>query len=127
MQPPSEPNTDSLEPGEQAASLPDPMATTGSLEPAKVGALLAGLDLNDSHSVLFFGSAAQEQLTSVSDSMLERVRTKDVGPAGEALNDMVLTLRGYPRDTDAKWPEARRHAARLARKMGMTYGKFLGK
>ncbi len=95
MQPPSEPNTDFLEPGEQAASLPDPMATTGSLEPAKVGALLADLDLNDSHSVLFFGSAAQEQLTTVSDSMLERVRAKDVGPAGEALNDMVLTLRGF--------------------------------
>ena len=86
MQPPSEPKTDSLQADQQPASPPDPMATTGSLEPAKVAALLADLDLNDSHSVLFFGSAAQEQLTSVSDSMLERVRTKDVGPAGEALN-----------------------------------------
>jgi uncharacterized protein YaaN involved in tellurite resistance len=27
--------------------------------------------------------------------MLERVRTKDLGPAGSALNDMVLTLRGF--------------------------------
>ena len=95
MQPPSEPKTDSLQADQQPASPPDPMATTGSLEPAKVAALLADLDLNDSHSVLFFGSAAQEQLTTVSDSMLERVRTKDVGPAGEALNDMVLTLRGF--------------------------------
>ena len=58
-------------------------------------ALLADLDLNDSHAVLFFGSRAQEQLTTVSDSMLERVRAKDIGPAGEALNDMVLTLRGF--------------------------------
>lgn len=57
--------------------------------------LLAELDLNDSHSVLFFGSRAQEQLTTVSDRMLERVRNKDVGPAGGALNDMVLTLRGF--------------------------------
>ena len=65
------------------------------LEPAKVAELLAELDLNDSHSILFFGSRAQEQLTTVSDSMLERVRTKDVGPAGAALNDMVLTLRGF--------------------------------
>ena len=47
----------------------------------------------------FFGSKAQEQLTSVSDSMLERVRSKDVGPAGDALNEMVLTLRGFdPRE-----------------------------
>ena len=57
--------------------------------------LLAELDLSDSHSILFFGASAQERLTDVSDSMLERVRTKDVGPAGEALNDMVATLRGF--------------------------------
>jgi uncharacterized protein YaaN involved in tellurite resistance len=57
--------------------------------------LLAELNLDDSHSVLFFGSRAQEQLTTVSDSMLERVRSKDIGLAGSALNDMVLTLRGF--------------------------------
>ena len=49
----------------------------------------------DSHSILFFGSRAQEELTTVSDRMLEKVRTKDLGPAGSALNDMVLTLRGF--------------------------------
>jgi uncharacterized protein YaaN involved in tellurite resistance len=65
------------------------------LEPAKVAELQAELDLADSHSILFFGSRAQEQLTTVSDGMLERVRAKDIGPAGAALNDMVLTLRGF--------------------------------
>jgi len=57
--------------------------------------LLAELDLDDSHSVLFFGSRAQEELTTVSDRMLERVRSKDLGPAGSALSEMVLTLRGF--------------------------------
>ncbi|MGD8931375.1 MAG: toxic anion resistance protein, partial [Chromatiales bacterium] len=57
--------------------------------------LLTELDLTDSHSILFFGSKAQEQLTRVSDQMLERVRSKDLGAAGDALNDMVLTLRGF--------------------------------
>ncbi|MCU0970196.1 MAG: toxic anion resistance protein [Gammaproteobacteria bacterium] len=57
--------------------------------------LLAELDLSDSHSILFFGSRAQEELTTVSDRMLERVRNKDIGPAGNALNEMVLTLRGF--------------------------------
>jgi uncharacterized protein YaaN involved in tellurite resistance len=65
------------------------------IEPAEVKALSAELDLKDSHSVLFFGSRAQEQLTTVSDGMLDRVRVKEVGPAGEALNDMILTLRGF--------------------------------
>jgi uncharacterized protein YaaN involved in tellurite resistance len=67
----------------------------GAPAPAEVADALAELDLSDSHSILFFGSRAQEQLTTVSDSMLERVRVKDVGPAGEALNDMVATLRGF--------------------------------
>lgn len=63
--------------------------------PQDLAPYLQELDLSDSRSVLFFGSRAQEQLTSVSDSMLERVRNKDVGPAGEALSEMVLTLRGF--------------------------------
>lgn len=62
---------------------------------AQLAPLLAELDLSDTHSILFFGSRAQEELTTVSDRMLERVRTKDLGPAGSALNDMVLTLRGF--------------------------------
>ena len=61
----------------------------------RVDRQLAELDLDDTHSILFFGSRAQEELTTVSDRMLERVRTKELGPAGSALNDMVLTLRGF--------------------------------
>ena len=98
MQKPSEPKTDIMPQGDQSTAPGDSALTTAptkAVEPAELAAMLAELDLSDSHSVLFFGSRAQEQLTTVSDSMLERVRTKDVGPAGEALNDMVLTLRGF--------------------------------
>jgi uncharacterized protein YaaN involved in tellurite resistance len=70
-------------------------ARAGDLTSAQLAPLLAELDLGDSHSILFFGSRAQEELTTVSDRMLEKVRTKDLGPAGGALNDMVLTLRGF--------------------------------
>ncbi len=70
-------------------------ADAGNLTSAQLAPLLAELDLGDSHSILFFGSRAQEELTTVSDRMLEKVRTKDLGPAGGALNDMVLTLRGF--------------------------------
>lgn len=52
------------------------------------------IDLKDTNSIVFFGSKAQQQLTEISDRMLEGVRNKEVGPAGEALNDMVATLRG---------------------------------
>ena len=54
---------------------------------------MAEIDINDDKSIIFFGSKAQQQLSQVSDSMLEDVRTKDAGPAGQALNSMVSKLR----------------------------------
>lgn len=62
---------------------------------ARIERALAEIDLKDSHSIIFFGSKAQQQLTAISDQMLEGVRNKEVGPAGESLNDMVATLRGF--------------------------------
>lgn len=118
MQNPQEPDSDAS----SQAQRPDRSAESSlieapsrSLEPAAVADLLAELDLGDSHSIMFFGSRAQEQLTTVSDSMLERVRVKDIGPAGEALNDMVLTLRGF--DLSGLEPD---------RKVGW-FGRLLGK
>jgi uncharacterized protein YaaN involved in tellurite resistance len=87
-----EPQSDPLLPSDTD---PRTRTTVHGFARSELEPLLAELDLNDSHSVLFFGSRAQEQLTTVSDSMLERVRSKDVGLAGSALNDMVLTLRGF--------------------------------
>lgn len=65
------------------------------LDPARLQTLLNELDLQDTASILHFGAGAQQQLTMVSDQMLEGVRAKDSGPAGEALTEMVSTLRGF--------------------------------
>ncbi|MDH3588590.1 MAG: toxic anion resistance protein [Gammaproteobacteria bacterium] len=65
---------------------------------AKMEALIAELDLRDSNSIIFFGSKAQEQLTTVSDKMLQGVKNKDLGAAGESLSEMVTTLRGFDID-----------------------------
>ncbi len=74
---------------------PAPSTPPGTdLNPA-VTTLLKELDLTDSQSILFFGAKAQEQLTQVSDRMLEGVRAKDIGPAGAALSEMVTTLKGF--------------------------------
>jgi uncharacterized protein YaaN involved in tellurite resistance len=64
----------------------------------KISQLLQEIDIKDTHSILFFGSKAQEQLTTVSDRMLEGVKNKDTGPAGEDLNAMVATIRGFEID-----------------------------
>ncbi len=68
--------------------------------------LLAELDLTDSSAIMHFGAKAQQQLTEVSDQMLEGVRTKDTGTAGATLSQMVGTLRGF--DVEALDPNAKR-------------------
>lgn len=64
-------------------------------ERAAIDALIQEIDLSDSHSLLYFGAPAQQQLASISDDMLDGVRNKDTGPAGEALNRMVGTVRDF--------------------------------
>lgn len=53
------------------------------------------LDLKDSASIVNFGSAAQAELQEISQAMLADVKNKDVGPAGEALRQIVSTIRGF--------------------------------
>jgi uncharacterized protein YaaN involved in tellurite resistance len=65
---------------------------------AEIDKAVAEIDLDDSNSILFFGTSAQSEVTSVADEMLEGVRNKDTGPAGQALNEMVSTLRGFALD-----------------------------
>jgi uncharacterized protein YaaN involved in tellurite resistance len=62
---------------------------------AQIEKCLAELEMDDANSIIFFGAKAQKQLTTISDHMLEGVRNKDVGPAGNALNLMLTTLRGF--------------------------------
>ncbi len=62
---------------------------------AAVEALIDEIDMSDSNSIIFFGTKAQQKLTTISDNMLEGVRNKDIGPASESLNEMVATLRGF--------------------------------
>ncbi|MGG7566649.1 toxic anion resistance protein [Rhodovulum sp. DZ06] len=61
----------------------------------RIEELRSSIDVLDSRSVMTFGSQAQQNLTALSDRMLEGVRAKDTGPAGEALSNMVSTLRGF--------------------------------
>ena len=72
-------------------------------EQAEIRSLLAEIDLTDSSSVVHFGVKAQQQLTQVSDQMLEGVRAKDTGAAGGALSEMVGTLRGFDVEATADW------------------------
>lgn len=53
------------------------------------------IDMGNTNSIVTFGSAAQAELQEISQSMLQGVRNKDVGPAGNSLRDIVSTIRGF--------------------------------
>ena len=56
---------------------------------------MAEIDMEDTQSIVSFGSAAQAELQEISQSMLADVRNKDVGPAGDSLRGIVSTIRGF--------------------------------
>ena len=53
------------------------------------------IDMEDTQSIVAFGSAAQAELQEISQAMLADVRNKDVGPAGDSLRNIVSTIRGF--------------------------------
>jgi uncharacterized protein YaaN involved in tellurite resistance len=62
---------------------------------AEIRTRMEEIDMEDSQSIVSFGSAAQAELQEISQSMLADVRNKDLGPAGDGLRDMVTTIRGF--------------------------------
>ena len=62
---------------------------------AEIRRRMTEVDVSNTQSIIKFGSQAQESLTAISDEMLDGVRNKDVGPAGNSLRKMVNTIRGF--------------------------------
>ncbi len=75
-----------------------PYADASGEERRIIDKLMEEIDLEDSNSIIFFGAGAQQQVTEVSDRMLEGVRNKDLGGAGKVLGEMVSVLRGFDLD-----------------------------
>ncbi|KEJ89876.1 toxic anion resistance protein [Sulfitobacter donghicola] len=62
---------------------------------AEIRSRMEELDMADTQSIISFGSAAQAELQEISQAMLQDVRNKDVGPAGDSLRGIVTTIRGF--------------------------------
>ena len=82
-------------------TLPDPAPEPRDLSDADpktqaaIRARMAEIDLKDSQSILRFGTRAQADLQQISQAMLSDVKTKEVGPAGDSLREVVTTIRGF--------------------------------
>ena len=58
------------------------------------------IDINDQTQVIQFGNVAQEKISKFSDSVLEKVRTKDAGETGELLSDLVAEIKSFDKAVD---------------------------
>ena len=56
------------------------------------------IDINDTTQVLQFGAAAQAKISEFSDSILEDVKTKNIGETGDLLSDLVSQIKSFDRD-----------------------------
>src|SRR6056297_1570881 len=72
-----------------------PLAQADAMQGAEIRKRMDEIDMADTNSIVSFGSAAQAELQEISQSMLQGVRNKDVGPAGNSLRDIVTTIRGF--------------------------------
>ena len=72
-----------------------PMAEADDPTSAEIEKRIGELDMTDTGSIVRFGSGAQAELQTISQAMLQDVRNKDVGPAGDSLRNIVTTIRGF--------------------------------
>ena len=68
------------------------------VEKEQVDTIIDEIDMSDQGSIIFFGSKAQEQMSTISERMLEGVRNKDLGGASNSLNDMMVAIKGFDVD-----------------------------
>ncbi|MBY6200734.1 toxic anion resistance protein [Maritalea mobilis] len=87
-----------------AVVLPEPSADMVPLPAAdaptaeQINRRMAEINMSDTNSIVTFGSNAQAELQAISQEMLQGVKNKDVGPAGDSLREIVGTIRGFSVD-----------------------------
>jgi uncharacterized protein YaaN involved in tellurite resistance len=101
-----------------AAALP---ATNGP-DAARIAELSRQIDLGDPGTILRFGSEAQNRAAVAADAMLEGSKSRVTGEAGDALQNLLGTLRGFD---VTKLDEKPGFFARLFRRAGHEVNQIL--
>ncbi|OQX11214.1 MAG: toxic anion resistance protein [Thiothrix lacustris] len=92
-------------PGTELAPLPEMTTELVAYDQAndanknKLETIIAEIDMDDRSSIMFFGTKTQEQMTAISEKMLNGVKNKDIGSAGKSLTNMVVAIKGFDIDS----------------------------
>lgn len=60
------------------------------------------IDVTDTTQVIQYGAAAQEKISQFSDSILEDVKTKNLGETGDLLADLVSQIKAFDKDVSGE-------------------------
>lgn len=92
-------------PGTELAPLPEmttelvAYAQADDANKSKLENIITEIDMDDRSSIMFFGTKTQEQMTAISEKMLNGVKNKDIGTAGKSLTNMVIAIKGFDIDS----------------------------
>ncbi|MBN1624370.1 MAG: toxic anion resistance protein [Clostridia bacterium] len=92
-------------------------------EIVKAREIAGGIDITDSQAVIEFGVGAQSDIADFSDTVLDQVRSKDAGFAGEALNELMVNVKEI--DVDGiSGSNSKGLLKRVSRKIKKFIGKY---
>jgi uncharacterized protein YaaN involved in tellurite resistance len=94
------------------------------VEQTKMEVTASEIDIHNPHSVIYFGAKSQENINRVSDAMLEGVKNKDLGSAGDSLNSLVAVIKGF--DVDSLDPNAKQSLFSKLFGLASPIVKFIG-
>ena len=60
------------------------------------------IDIRNTQGVIGYGSGVQKKMADFSESVLQNVRTKDLGEVGGMLSDVMLDLKSFNPDEEEK-------------------------
>ena len=88
------------EPAPSPAAAPSLEDMLSEEERAQVDAFAGQIDLADSQLVLTYGAGAQKKMADFSETALDRVRTQDLGEAGDLIASVVTELKSFDADEE---------------------------
>ena len=71
----------------------DTMQDLSKEEQTKIAELAKQINIEDTQSVLQYGSQSQKKISEFSDQILNQIRTKDTGETGQILTDLMLKVK----------------------------------
>jgi uncharacterized protein YaaN involved in tellurite resistance len=122
-------------PGASFGSPVQPVATQESqlpliekLEPehrSKAMALAKQIDPTNRQALLQYGVSAQSELSRFADNILDHVRTKDTGPVGEVIGDLMLKIKAV--NPDELSPSKKNFLSRIFGSVAQSTNKLLSR